>query len=201
MRHIRKLLAIASASAAFAFAVPANAAVVLCSSGPGIDLTVDQCTAPGNDDLASVEASIAAATGVSAALLNLVLYGKSDDNAALFSFSPDADPDNQFSTDWTVLDGTLIKYVTIKAAGNFKVYELPGAGASSGIDFNSFGLLTPNLRTQAEISHLSFWTVPEAPVPEPSTWALMLVGFGAVGWGMRRRKSAAQQPRIRVLYS
>ena len=28
----------------------------------------------------------------------------------------------------------------------------------------------------------------EAPVPEPSTWALMLFGFGAVGFGMRRRK-------------
>lgn len=198
MRHIRKLLAIASASAAFAFAVPANAAVVLCSSGPGIDLTVDQCTAPGNDDLASVEASIAAATGVNAALLNLVLYGKSDDNAALFSFSPDADPDEQFSTDWTVLDGTLINYVTIKANGDFKVYELPGAGANSGTAFNSWGIFN-NRGNPHDISHLSFWTVPEAPVPEPSTWALMLVGFGAVGWSMRRRKSASH-PRLRVRY-
>lgn len=25
------------------------------------------------------------------------------------------------------------------------------------------------------------------PVPEPVTWALMLVGFGAIGWSMRRR--------------
>lgn len=199
MRHIRKMLAIASASAAFAFAVPANAAVVLCSSGPGIDLTVDQCTAPGNDDLASVEAAISAATGVNVALLNLVLYGKSDDNPGLFSFSPDADPEDQFSTDWTVLDGTLIKYVTVKAALNFKVYELPGAGASSGADFNTIGLLTPNGLNQAEISHLSFWTVPGAPVPEPATWALMLVGFGAIGWGMRRGNSAGHRVRVRYI--
>jgi hypothetical protein len=38
-------------------------------------------------------------------------------------------------------------------------------------------------------------------VPEPSTWALMLLGFGAVGWGLRRRKPADDQPRMRVLYN
>jgi hypothetical protein len=27
-----------------------------------------------------------------------------------------------------------------------------------------------------------------AAVPEPSTWAMMLVGFGAVGFAMRRRR-------------
>jgi hypothetical protein len=27
------------------------------------------------------------------------------------------------------------------------------------------------------------------PVPEPTTWALMLLGFGAVGWQLRRRSS------------
>jgi hypothetical protein len=30
-----------------------------------------------------------------------------------------------------------------------------------------------------------------APVPEPATWAMMLGGFGLVGFGIRRRKSAA----------
>jgi len=30
-----------------------------------------------------------------------------------------------------------------------------------------------------------------AAVPEPGTWALMLLGFGAVGWSMRRRQAGA----------
>ena len=28
----------------------------------------------------------------------------------------------------------------------------------------------------------------ESPVPEPATWAMMLLGFGAVGYAMRRRR-------------
>ena len=32
------------------------------------------------------------------------------------------------------------------------------------------------------------------PVPEPATWAMMLLGFGALGFAMRRRKTAT--PRV-----
>jgi len=36
------------------------------------------------------------------------------------------------------------------------------------------------------------------PVPEPGTWALLLVGFGALGFAMRRRKT---KPSLRVRYA
>jgi len=39
----------------------------------------------------------------------------------------------------------------------------------------------------------------QGAVPEPSTWAMMLIGFGAVGFSLRRRK--AQAPRLRVAYA
>jgi hypothetical protein len=123
MPAMRKFLAAAAVSATLAVAIPANAAVLVCSNSPRIDLTIDHCKAAGNDHLANVEAAIAAATGVDVSLLNLVLYGKSDDNPGLFTFSPSANPDDGKITNWTVRDGTLVNYVTVKAAGQFKVYQ------------------------------------------------------------------------------
>ena len=38
-------------------------------------------------------------------------------------------------------------------------------------------------------------------IPEPSTWAMMLIGFGAVGFGMRRRKSKGGTQRVRISYT
>ena len=34
--------------------------------------------------------------------------------------------------------------------------------------------------------------VPAGAVPEPSTWAMMLVGFGAIGYGSRRRRTSSK---------
>nr|WP_207974747.1 PEPxxWA-CTERM sorting domain-containing protein [Parafrankia sp. BMG5.11] len=185
----------AAACAAIAFAVPAGAAPPLCSSGPGINLTTDPCIASGNDNLASVEAAIAAATGIDVSLLNLTLYGKSDDNPGLFSFSPNANPTDGKETTFTVLDGTLISYVSLKAGTDFKVYQLPTATSIS-----SLGILVGK-GNQPDISHLSFWTTPNAPaVPEPATWAMMLFGFGAVGYGMRRRRSESNG-KLRVRFA
>jgi choice-of-anchor C domain-containing protein len=37
-------------------------------------------------------------------------------------------------------------------------------------------------------------------VPEPATWAMMLLGFGAVGFGLRKRKAGQGETRLRVAY-
>lgn len=202
MRHVGKLLAVTAASAAFAVTAPASAAVIPCTDGPVIDLTVDQCTfanpPSGNDPEALVEQAIFEATGTS---VSLSLYGKSDDDAGLFSFTPDINGGEYLTTDWSVLDGTLIKYVSVKTGDkDFKVYELAGAGASSGT-VTTQGLFVGKFDDKpTAISHLSFWTVPGTPaVPEPATWLLMILGFGAIGLGMRRRNAA--EPRMRVLYN
>jgi hypothetical protein len=37
-----------------------------------------------------------------------------------------------------------------------------------------------------------------APVPEPSTWAMLVLGFGAMGGAMRSRRAAKS---VRVTYA
>lgn len=63
------------------------------------------------------------------------------------------------------------------ALGDWKVRGLGIATGGYGNDVTSSDTITSV-------------TVPE-PVPEPASWALMLVGFGALGVGLRRRVVAA----------
>ncbi len=83
------------------------------------------------------------------------------------------------------------------------------AGASETFDFASDGTLWgQNAGTFNVIDSTTFASLPDGPsagglfafgmaiapsisgaVPEPSTWAMMLLGFGAIGFSLRRRKS------------
>lgn len=55
----------------------------------------------------------------------------------------------------------------------------------TGADQSAFGGL--RLRSSQNAFEIDNLTV-NAPVPEPSTWAMMLFGFGALGFAMRRRR-------------
>jgi hypothetical protein len=41
----------------------------------------------------------------------------------------------------------------------------------------------------ADTNYTATFDIAPAGVPEPATWAMMLVGFGAIGLGMRRRRA------------
>ena len=72
--------------------------------------------------------------------------------------------------------------------------------AWTSYSFDIFGLITPGQSYQvrfAEVDNQFFFNqgvdnvsilATGGAVPEPGTWAMMLMGFGAVGFAMRRRK-------------
>ena len=83
------------------------------------------------------------------------------------------------------LPGFSVDFLAVKAGDEFFIYQLDGS--SSGT-FTTAGL--DNDRGQARnLSHLAFFGTRNASaVPEPGTWAMMLMGFGAVGFAMRRTR-------------
>jgi hypothetical protein len=61
--------------------------------------------------------------------------------------------------------------------------RLNGLGLAAG----TYTLTIEGTRGSASIfgGHIDF-----SAVPEPGTWAMMLLGFGAIGWQLRRRRSS-----------
>jgi hypothetical protein len=174
------------------------APVLFCKDGPGINLVTTGCisgesnaypgggdgiysNAGGGDPESKVEQAILQATGVA---VDISLYGASDANPSLFSFNPTPLTNNTSGT-WTVLDGSLIQYITIKAANSFALFALSGTGAATGA-FNTLGILN-NGGQQPNVSHMRFWTSKVSEVPEPATGLLMLLGAGAALRGRRKK--------------
>lgn len=77
---------------------------------------------------------------------------------------------NQVVNTYLNFAGNSFSFDTVQS--NFTVTEL--GAASLDVDYPLLRYVLVN---------------PVAPVPEPATWALMIVGFGAVGSSMRRRKT------------
>jgi PEP-CTERM motif len=76
-------------------------------------------------------------------------------------------------------------------------------GANSGF-VRGANVLTFNVRNTAQATgnptglRVEFTESAIAAVPEPATWAMMILGFGVVGGAMRRRKAATM---LRVAYA
>jgi hypothetical protein len=73
---------------------------------------------------------------------------------------------------------------------NFFGFQATGSDTITSISFNTNGSGVTDLR------QVRLGGVTAAAVPEPGTWALMLLGFGAVGVSMRRRRRTTHLPQF-----
>jgi hypothetical protein len=108
---------------------------------------------------------------------------KSDDGAGfLGSLTGGGGTSGTWST-----PGYLISFVAVKASNAFVLYKL-AAPASSG-SWNTLDI--PFRNNPHALSHLAFFGGAGGAVPEPATWAMMIIGFGAAGSVLRRRRAVA----------
>ena len=64
-----------------------------------------------------------------------------------------------------------------------------GQGSSAGVGYHAFAD-NVTLATRTATTTYNFETAVTAAVPEPGTWAMLLIGFGAAGAAARRRRPA-----------
>lgn len=76
-----------------------------------------------------------------------------------------------------LLSGTNQNSAFLPSFGSYKYYDFVSTSASGGKNFL--------------IASLTM-----TPVPEPATWAMMLVGFGGIGMTMRRRRVNLRRSQI-----
>ena len=84
-----------------------------------------------------------------------------------------------------------------KSNGSATVYGNELIGAKAFVDFSN-GLrangVLKAVSGKPNASAFSVVTVTPTPaVPEPATWAMMILGFGVVGYSLRRRSAALPQ--------
>lgn len=64
------------------------------------------------------------------------------------------------------------------------------ADFGAGFRFLNFGVLDGNFADNGGQYNITLWQLSRGgAVPEPGTWAMMLIGFGAVGFAVRRGKA------------
>jgi hypothetical protein len=198
MRTSKLILAGISTAAALAFATPAAATdTTVVASACGAGSLTDSNTATGCVFNGNINESTNW-THVAASYINAQNayndYTSPDItldllDSSLVSFTVNGDG---MTGTFTADPGFVVDYIAIKAADMFIIYDLYGAGSGtwSTADLVNNGGQTPDL------SHLLFFGSVGPGVPEPATWAMMLVGVGMIGSSMRRRNRKQARPTV-----
>lgn len=212
-------------ASAFAMAVaPANAAIIICTGANCVDAKGNVLVTSGNGPTvagdvdgvgvtfssttdailvggANGQANVGSLDGLLNALTFTIQSGYGFESA-IFNLSPL--PGNQQNEAASVFltyllsDGTA-KSITRSVADNGNNFF--GIYGDAGEVFTSAGFVSnPTTDGIGDMRQVRLGGVAElaAAVPEPATWALMLLGFGVIGGAMRSRR---KDPRVRVSFA
>jgi hypothetical protein len=109
-----------------------------------------------------------------------------DDGMGGLMIDPATDVD--FTNAWIALtDGTLVQALTPSPANDdvHEAWDLSGLHLAAG----SYVIHITGDRGDASSFDGNLNFAQSNAVPEPATWAMMLLGFGAIGWQLRRRRT------------
>jgi len=90
----------------------------------------------------------------------------------------------------SVAAGVDLAYFAVKAGNDFMLYQYTGQTS-----FTTDGLQSGASHNLPGLSHAMFFGT-AGGVPEPATWAMMLLGLGLVGGSMRRRRAQFAPARL-----
>jgi hypothetical protein len=175
-RTMRILLLAAVSAATLGLAVPASAAVSVVPACSNSDI------APAAQDCVGFDRG------------NLLNSDKLEEQKAALK-ELGFDWDGVTATKLTDLAGTkTLDFSTTLVGINFIGVHFGGGTGGPGVQSTAFyrldagtGLTSIALNLNAS-SNAVLYSVASAAVPEPATWAMFLMGFGAVGYSMRSRK-------------
>ena len=191
---IKHALFAAGAAAAFAMAAPANAALTLIPD-PAVCTTADS-------------------------VCNWIVAGST--SAGTFSQSATFTLPQMGTTGSSITNSATMSQTTGAVSGdiNFSsIFVTDPNGMQHNFDLTPTGLVETGsilLGTMAGTYTLTVegtantaatyggnitYTAPDAAVPEPATWALLILGFGAVGFAMRKRGEKSIRSRAQLTFA
>jgi hypothetical protein len=183
---MNKLLGLAIAASLAAISAPATAATSLVS--PPCTLSVGSSCLfngnlilqqTGNNSLGDADAAYNSQVPTPSPLLNLAGEPNMVDVTTGFG-------SNQ--TSGMVTAPFAVSFYAVKAGDFFDLFEI---APSTTFDWSTSGISVGNGQTPA-ISHLLYFGGLSSAVPEPASWAMMIIGAGCIGGALRRRQKLGQ---------
>ena len=184
----------AAAAAALTFtAAPATAATTVSGAGTSVPLTLFPDGSAATGDFSFI-------VGGNGAFTANYTFDNTFFTSALGALSASLASTNGAMVTFTsaAIDG-MTGSTTITGGGTkAAIFYFTSPVSMGSHSFSVSGVFTPT--ASAKFAKIA-GTVSLSAVPEPATWALMILGFGAVGFAMRRRNDAVRSTRATLTFA